>query len=116
VDVTNPPDDGTHYAADWAAQARLDHESVWHPCRVVLIARSGATVELGWTPDEEVLERVLHLRVREPASSDDALEVAGEITKQRVPLRGPAQVRIRFVGPPLEPERLLELLLQLRSV
>lgn len=80
-----------------------------------MIARGGASVELGWTLDEDVLQRRLHLRVPDTESPHDVvLQVRGEIMQQTVALHGRTEVWVRFLGPPLREEQLLELLLRLR--
>lgn len=112
--MTEGAREDSRYATDWPARARIEHESRWRPCRVVDIARAGALIELGWTPDADVLQRTLHLRVRPAESTDDALAVRGDITQQSVSVHGQMHVWVRFAGRPLRHEQLLELLLRMR--
>jgi hypothetical protein len=102
------------YAIDWPARARIDGAWPWRPCRVVLISTTGATVELSWSPEEDVLAGVLDVRARASSSSHDELQFEGEIVEQQLVRLGVTRVRVRFVGARLQPEELLELLLRLR--
>jgi len=104
------------YAIDWAARARIDGAWPWRQCRVVLISSTGATVELSWTPEEDVLQRLLVVRARTSSPSHDGLRFEGEIVEQQLLRVGSlTRVRVRFVGARLQPEDLLELLLRLRQ-
>jgi len=108
------PADDERYATDWAARARVDGAWPWRPCRVVQIAPTGATIELSWSPLEDILGRVLDVRVRSWSSPSDVMQFEGEIVQRLVPVGGHLRVRVRFIGARLHPEELLELLLRLR--
>jgi hypothetical protein len=79
----------------------------------VLISTTGATIEVPSTPDDDLLDQVLHVRVA-PASAPDVLQFEGAIVKQQLLRRGRTRVHVRFVQTRLEPEEVLELLFRLR--
>ena len=77
------------------------------------ISTVGATIDLEWWPEQDVLDRVLHVRLS-AEHSDDELRVTGTIVQQTVSTSGRTRVHLRFAGSPLSPEELVELLLRLR--
>ena len=84
-------------------------------CTVVQMSRSGAELELGWVPDEDVLGLVLHVRVPRDPELGDGVHLSGEIVSQLMH-RTSTRVGIRFRRAGLLHEELLELLLRLRNL